>query len=338
MGVPENEDRLKKLYIEPASACNLKCRMCFRNNWIGEAAACMPEAVTGRVQAIAQESASIRQVMFSGMGEPLLHPEISTMVRAFSQRGITTELLTNGTLLNREKVTALLDAGLSMLWVSVDGFARSSYEAVHIGAQFDRISRNLAYFDSVRGACKLGITFVITAENEYELENINQFADRYHADCINLSCAVPCGAVTQTASCYERGYRIGRQYRFDPKLHVRPQTDLCPFIAENGCFIKWNGEVSPCMQLLHSSYSYLYEEKRKILAKSYGNIRERTLEEIWNEAQYVRFRQRVRQFAFSGCTLCMGCEDRLENVTDCMYNEFPTCGACLWAQGVARCP
>ena len=139
-------------------------------------------------------------------------------------------------------------------------------------------------------------------------------------------------------SLYYGPYLIGKQervYRHDNCIFLR---DHCPFVAENGCFIKWNGDVVPCMQLLHSAYTYLYEEKRKVHCKPFGNIKESSLHEIWTGKSYTEFRDRVLNFEFSDCTYCMGCEDRLENITDCMYNPFPTCGACLWAQGIARCP
>ena len=92
------------------------------------------------------------------------------------------------------------------------------------------------------------------------------------------------------------------------------------------------------MQLLRNAYTYLYTEKRKIKFASYGNVLNNTLGKIWNNTNYINFRQRVEKFEFPDCTLCDGCDDRLTNDTDCMYNTFPTCGACLWAQGIARCP
>lgn len=328
----------ERLYVEPTSACNLRCSMCFRNSWFDEEAALMPEAVTQQVRGLPAQLPGLRRVMFSGMGEPLLHPEIGSMVRSFAEKGIETELLTNATLLDREKAQELLSGGLNMLWVSVDGFTRSSYERVHIGSQFDTITEHLRFFDSVRGSCQLGLTFVITHDNLCELDRLNAFADRFHADCINLSYAVPCEPVTQEQSCYELGIPIGKQHRLDMTRRQKRQTDFCPFIMENGCFIKWNGDICPCMQLLHSCWSYFFEEKRKITAKCFGNLTKQPLREIWQAAEYADFRSRVRRFEFSDCTLCLGCEDRLENRTDCMYNPFPTCGACLWAQGVGRCP
>ena len=116
------------------------------------------------------------------------------------------------------------------------------------------------------------------------------------------------------------------------------KLNRCPFVEENSCFVKWNGELVPCMQLLHSSYTYFYEEKRKVKRKSFGNVNQKSLEEIWRDKEYSMFREKVRSFDFPDCTLCDGCDYRLENIQDCMYNELPTCGACLWAQGIARCP
>ena len=69
-----------------------------------------------------------------------------------------------------------------------------------------------------------------------------------------------------------------------------------------------------------------------------GNIRERSLKDLWEDPAYLDFRRRVREFQFAPCTKCGGCELVKSNVQDCYGNSFPTCGACLWAQGVVRCP
>jgi dihydroorotate dehydrogenase subfamily 1 len=38
------------------------------------------------------------------------------------------------------------------------------------------------------------------------------------------------------------------------------------------------------------------------------------------------------------CTSCGACELMNNNEEDCFGNKFPTCGGCLWAQGVIQCP
>jgi len=331
-------DFMERLYIEPTSACNLQCSMCFRNNWIDEKLGFMSEKVFDEILCSLNDMPTIKSVMFGGMGEPLLHKNIVAMVSCVAQKNIKAELLTNATMLNEEMARALIKAGLDMLWISVDGFDRSGYEKIHKGSEFDIIKKNIEYFNKIKGNCKMGLTFVVMQDNIDELIKVNDFADMMGFDMINLSYAIPCDPVKTIDSCYDTGFRIGKQKRVDFSEYHSRKTNHCPFIEEKNCFVKWNGEVVPCMQLLHSSYSYLYEEKRKIQAKSFGNVESESLAELWDGREYVDFRKRVREFDFPDCTICDGCDERLANESDCMYNTFPTCGACLWAQGVGRCP
>ena len=77
---------------------------------------------------------------------------------------------------------------------------------------------------------------------------------------------------------------------------------------------------------------------RRIRAYHPGNVNERSLSEIWNDEAYRSFRDRVHRFAFSPCLNCGGCDLRGSNEDDCYENGFPTCGECLWAAGIVRCP
>lgn len=330
-------NKLKKLYIEPSSSCNLNCAMCFRNSWIDEKQELMTAETRERIIRSIPYCKNLRTVMFAGMGEPLMYPEIFDMIADVSALGISTHLLTNGTLLDRKRTDELLKCGLDMLWVSVDGFSKESYERIQLGSQYDLVLKNLSYFTAHKGNCKLGITFVIMKENEEELSKINSFADMLGADEINLSYAIPSVPIKEENTLYSSDVPIGKMIRFT-KQKVRRKPNLCPFVDEGVTFVKANGDVCPCMQLLHSSYTYLFDEKRMVHSCSFGNINEESLSDIWNEKSYSKFREKVKNFEFPDCTLCDGCDDRLENQTDCMFNSFPTCGACLWAQGVARCP
>ncbi len=112
----------------------------------------------------------------------------------------------------------------------------------------------------------------------------------------------------------------------------------CRFVQENNVFVKWNGEVAPCMGLLHPSETFLHGKHREIKPKSFGNIACNTLSEIWESEEYAAFRDRVRRFDFSPCMWCGGCHRIESNQEDCYANEHPTCGACLWAQGFIQCP
>ena len=119
---------------------------------------------------------------------------------------------------------------------------------------------------------------------------------------------------------------------------VTRRTNWCRFIEEGHCFIRWDGDVSPCMGLLHTADTYLNDHKRRIWHYSFGNVHEQSLGEIWNSEEYLAFRQRVHEFHYAPCLFCGGCEQLTENKGDCVGSLAPTCGGCLWGQGFAVCP
>lgn len=46
----------------------------------------------------------------------------------------------------------------------------------------------------------------------------------------------------------------------------------------------------------------------------------------------------MQSFACPPHAFCGGCDLSAANVEDCIGDEFPVCGDCLWAQGMVRCP
>lgn len=307
---------MKKLYIELTSKCNLNCKTCFRNNWFDETEGVMNDPVLQKLYGYIDSADKLESVSLSGIGEPLLHRNITEIVRRISFAGKKTEIITNASLLDENTSAKLINAGLSMLWVSLDDAHTESADRFS-----EKVLNNIKYFNKIKGSsCKLGFAFVV--ENG-RTDKIYEFAGKYDADEINISGAIP--------------YRPLKKSCETKKL-LGDNAGYCPFVSEGKCFIKWNGDVSPCIQLLHNTYTYLFEEKRKVFSYSFGNVSEKSLDEIWNSKEYKAFREKVIHFEFPDCTLCDGCDDRLENKKDCLFNDMPTCGACLWAQNAARCP
>lgn len=336
--VPQTEGP-GKLYLEPSTFCNLNCTMCFRNTWTNKEQGNMDVPAAMRLAEETKSIPSLREVFFGGMGEPLCHPELVDLMAAFPYT-LSKSLLTNGVMLNGRRSGLLLEAGLTELWVSMDGFSRESYGKMRKGGQYDLITENIRQFNELRegSSVKLGITFVITPENIGELEMINAFANEFGADEINLSHVIPGTPVKKGETLYDRNdIPVGKMRRYAPGNYPA-EEDTCPFIRSNSVFVRWDGAVIPCMQLLHECDTYLYEEKRHISAFSYGNIKDSSLMDIWDSFAYREFRYRVNEFHFPFCRYCDGCEDRKGNLTDCYLGKSPACGACLWASGKVFCP
>ena len=125
-------------------------------------------------------------------------------------------------------------------------------------------------------------------------------------------------------------------------INSERERNRCPFMASGAGAISWDGSLSPCLPLLHNYTSYRggteHYEERFSRRWAIGNVMEHNLLDLWDTPEHIAFRERVQAFDFSPCIKCGGCNYLPENEEDCFGNTFPTCGGCLWAQGVIQCP
>lgn len=365
---------VRKIYVEPTNRCNIACRTCIRNNWdveMGDMGAATYERVLEGLEGFHPRPT----VFFGGLGEPLAHEGIAGMVAEARARGARTELISNGTLLTRERSRALIGAGLDMLWISLDGATPESYADVRLGAALPQVLDNLRRFRRLRPAAhrprpEIGIVFVAMRRNLEDLPVLLSMGRDLGAFRFLVTNLLPHTPEMCAETLYERSLKDIAYLpspwvpRLDlPRMDLDETTrdpffralqsghnvtfagsnlgaanDTCPFIHEATLTVGWDGSVSPCTPLLYDHTSYLRGRKRSVHRYIIGHLEDRTLSDLWSDPDHRDFRQRVRQFTFSPCSFCGGCDLSLANVEDCMGNEHPTCGGCLWAQGVIRCP
>lgn len=364
---------LVKLYVEPTTSCNLACRTCVRNNW-REPVGHMTLDLYQQALDQAKLMPDLRMLSFGGIGEPLAHPGLPDMVAQAKAQGLTVELVTNGILLEGDLARALIEAGLDMLWLSIDGTTPESYRDVR-GAQLRLILDHVSELQLMQRKVgsptpQLGLVFVAMKRNAADLAELPRLARRVGTARIMVTNVIPYTREMADEILYNRAlfFRGSAPSRFSPQLSLPnldwdAQTgaaligqlrfsnpvqlidaplswsrDTCRFIQQGCAVVGWDGRVAPCMGLLHPYTTYLHGYERQIRAYSFGKLANRSLPEIWRDPEYVAFRERVAAFDFSPCTMCGGCYDLEANETDCFGNPFPTCGGCLWAQGIVQCP
>jgi MoaA/NifB/PqqE/SkfB family radical SAM enzyme len=114
----------------------------------------------------------------------------------------------------------------------------------------------------------------------------------------------------------------------------------CDFVENGAAFVSWNGDVHPCYFLWHRYGCHIFGRKKSVTAKSFGNVNERGLTEIWNSPSFRAFREEVLAYDFPYCSNCnvVPCQylTAEEFEQDCYGNTIP-CGDCFWCMGMFRC-
>jgi AbrB family looped-hinge helix DNA binding protein len=342
---------LSKVYVEPTNRCNLECRTCLRNSWI-EHLGQMSGATYGRIMDGLRSFSPPPAVCFGGVGEPLSHPEIVQMVGQAKELGSTVELITNGTLLTRDLSEQLIEAGLDALWVSLDGATAESYADVRLGAALPEVLANLIGFREIRLAKRLslalfdlhlkpqiGIVFVAMKRNIAELPAVLRLGHRFGARRFLVTNVLPYAKEMYGQILYARALEGGiyAPSRWGSSLEV-PRVDISPMTHEALHEIMLTGHPMSLAGAIYDHECFTNGYERSLRRYALGSVLERGLPELWSSPDYLSFRERVQKFDFSPCFTCGGCDLFEANEEDCFGSPFPTCGGCLWAQGVIRCP
>lgn len=163
------------LDVELSTFCNLDCIICPRDR-IGREMGMMTGEVLSKLVEWIPDGANI---MFSGLGEPLMNPQIAEYVRQLKSRDLTVGLTTNGTLLTRRVVRDLIDSGIDMIQISLYGFSERSYSAVTRRGSFRGVLANLESLSLMRSPdLRIQISVVKQTMCRDHLVRIERFALR----------------------------------------------------------------------------------------------------------------------------------------------------------------
>ncbi len=367
-------DTPQTLYVELTTRCNLDCLMCIRHSW-DQPPATMPAATFAALLDQLREFATPVSINFSGYGEPLTHPRFWEFLAQTKQAGHRAEMITNGLLLDPPAAERLLDLGLDKLIVSVDAMSGGSGRLLH-GDTFGAVSshlralqqlrlargvnhpevwlecvatrRNIGELLTLKGLARvLGFTGILVTNliphtpelmDEILYERWNTAAGHRGPSVWNPVVDVPLMDAFSPASAVVDRLRDGGTLLRVAGAPVSGHAPVCPFITQGRLAVLPDGNVSPCLPLMHTHTYYFRRQAKRHFACHFGNVNAVPLRAIWESEPYRQFRDRVRRWEFSPCLSCGSCGLRATNREDCTADTFPRCGECLWAAGLVQCP
>jgi MoaA/NifB/PqqE/SkfB family radical SAM enzyme len=277
----------EELFVELTNVCNLRCVMCPRTSSSRDVGFMDP----GLFRKIVDEAAHFPFCLLlpHGMGEALLHHRWENLVGYASDRGMSPIwILTNGTLLDEPKARFLVDRGIDLVLVSVDGITQDTYGKVRVGGDLRQVEANVEGLLRLRAKAgkEKPAVWLRMLEMEETREEIRPFEARWRS---LLSRGDGIDICPEDAWCGKVRERMGAKP--DGLAPVRPGPCTMPWEA---LFVYWDGRVSMCC----------LDSEAELLA---GDVRRNSLLEIWRGDRYNEVR-------------CLHREGR--------FREIPLCGAC----------
>ena len=302
--------------IELTNVCNHDCHFCAYRRIVQEPRI-KDRLEEGRVLELVDELAAggVQGLMFTGGGEPLVHPGCETIFERCRARGLEHALITNGTRLGRISDEAL--GGMRWIRFSINAGSPEAYERVH-GAP--RSDWDRAWEGVRRSANKtahpqltVGVSFVVTSWNQDGVSEAASRARDAGADYIHVRPAFegPHSQIDRQLTPSESDARIqelealaaletasfrvhGVRRRFEELERVDRTAIHCrttPLVS----YVLPTGEVSLCTLVRDASFNSAVPDP------FLGNVYKARFFELWGNA---RHRALITSLSSSGCNRC----------------------------------
>ena len=153
----------RSVYLETTSRCNSLCKTCLLTYGGRE-----PERdmTWDEFRRVVDQFPILERAVLHGIGEPLLNRDLARMIAHLKERGCAVVFNSNAITMGADMASALLDAGLDELRVSLDAGSREVYARVRGVDAFDKVLGNLAALSELkrrRGAAHPRVSLWFTA-------------------------------------------------------------------------------------------------------------------------------------------------------------------------------
>lgn len=249
--------------IEPTNKCNLRCAGCIHAADRTEQAHKHGDIDFQTFKkAIDELRRYLVKVSLYYEGEPLLHPEITDMVKYLSDRKIASVVSSNLNYLPDSLAESLVKNKLTHLIVSLDGYDQQSYESYRRGGDWDKVLANIKKLQSFKKKFKSEYPIIeaqairFQDSDENKLEKIRLLAEELGMDRFSVK--------DDLISHYKQ---------------PAPKNKRC-FWLYSSLSVKYDGIVQPCC--------FFYEDTKN----DFANILEvSNIKYIWNNGKFVSARK-----------------------------------------------
>ena len=269
------------LLIEPVSACNLRCIMCFQidesfssnTNFMGN----MDFDLFKKVVDEAYEGGT-KAITLASRGEPTLHPQFGEMLEYCKGKFFELKINTNATRLNEKLIHKILQSSVTDMVFSVDSYTKKEYESIRVRGIFDEVLNNIKNFKKIKensypnSKCATRISGV-KVEKSQDPKKFKEFWENY----------------------VDHVVMVEMENRWD--TYHNPKEIMghgpCNYLWER-MYVWYDGICNPC--------DVDYKSELAV-----GSIKNQSIREIWHGEKFTKFRNAHKSGKRNTCYPCDRC-------------------------------
>ena len=258
------------IFIDPSSACNLKCPFCpcggaHKELWNKDKKPSIMdfEIYKKIIDDLEKFPNPIKTLRLYKEGEPLVNKRLPEMIKYAKDSGkvLRVDFTTNGTLLNPELNLKLIEAGIDRINISIEALNADEYEKNSgFKIDFDNFSSNLQHLYNNKGNCHIFMKI-----NDFGLKGHTkeEFFNLFGDMCDEIS-------VENVSDVWPQFDVSKYQQEFNKSIYNEElnKVEVCPYIFYSMC-VNSDGSVSNC---------FLDWNHENILGNAYNE----SLYDIWN--------------------------------------------------------
>lgn len=299
--------------------CNANCKMCD----LPQRGCKDLELSTGKMKQLIDsfKELGVSSIGFSG-GEPFLRKDIFELIEHAKTRGLSSQLSTNGFLLNSDIIASVFESGLDSINISIDSSLPDTHKEIRgVNGGFNRAIEGIRCLVELRK--KKSRDLLVTTSGIVSNENIDNYLEivdmvtAMGADCLVVEALETDGEPISRDKLNNLDTLVDRLVELKSTEGViENSTDYLEMLKEfyRGnrvlkrcyapycfCAVDCFGNVFPCWQWIQKN-------------KSIGNIKDNSLKQIWHSPQYSKVRKELRN--------CNACTFHCHTEMNLLYKWF----------------
>ena len=281
--------------VDVTNVCNGRCVHCPQENFVKRRGYRPAYLEVALFEKFIKEVSNFKPkvVRITADGEPMLHPEIFSLLECTKTHKVEpVNLTTNGSLLSQKALERFLNIGVDVFDVSLDAFSAETYKRIRPGLSFQEVVENVHRLLALRDPArtKVMVSIIRMEKNRAELNDfVNYWESRVDRVLV-------------------RNLHSNRNYfGTTPAPEPSQPRHPCPHLWKR-LILDYHGNIKFCP---------VDWEGVSVV----GDLRTESLQEIWSGSRIGRYRTLHLERAFSQISFCGDCPDWMTSPWDHGYEK-----------------